>query len=195
MGGIIGGIGNYLGAKESAQGAKESAAIQAAAMDRAGERALTGYNYLTSGAGAQPMNNYIQSGQAALRNQGTTQNLMMDLLGITNYANQKAAQNPAAPAPVDNGGGGGGAPTNGLTGYMGLGGPNSGQGPTGGAFWTGAHDAASGKPIYSPWAQGGQTINITPPQMPVEGQPYAGPYPGVPMAPPPNNALVLWGNA
>lgn len=87
MGGIIGGIGSAIGASQQASAAKESAAIQAAAMDRAGERALTGYNYLTSGAGAQPMNSYIQSGQAALNNQGTTQNLMMDLLGITDYGN------------------------------------------------------------------------------------------------------------
>ena len=85
MGSIIGGIGSAIGGMASANAAKDAAKIQAAAADRAGERALTGYRYLTEGAGAAPMNNYIQTGQRALNNQSTTQNLMMDLLGVTGY--------------------------------------------------------------------------------------------------------------
>ena len=92
MGSIIGGIGSAIGASQQASAAKKAAEIQAAAMDRAGERALTGYKYLTEGAGAAPMNNYIQTGQRALNNQSTTQNLMMDLLGVTGYHNGQTTQ-------------------------------------------------------------------------------------------------------
>ena len=101
IGAGIGAVGSIIGGQQSAKAAKQSAMIQAAAADRAGERALTGYKYLTEGKGAAPMQGYIDAGQRALGNQGTTQNLMMDLLGITGYGN---AQNPAsgggAPAPA-----------------------------------------------------------------------------------------------
>lgn len=82
MGGLISGIGGAIGASQQASAAKEAAAIQAAAADRAGERALTGYNYLTSGAGAKPATNYINAGQTALGQQGNVQNNMMALLGL-----------------------------------------------------------------------------------------------------------------
>lgn len=130
LGSVVGAAGSIIGGKQSANASKKAAQIQAAAQDRAGERALTGYKYLTEGAGAAPMKGYIDAGQTALKNQGTTQNLMMDLLGITNYGNQR---NPAAEAPAA--APAGAAPTNGLQGYMGLAGPGSGQGATGGAFY------------------------------------------------------------
>lgn len=127
VGSVIGAAGSIIGGQQAASASKKAAMIQAAAADRAGERALTGYKYLTEGAGAKPMQGYIDAGQRALGNQGMTQNLMMDLLGITNYGNQRNPQQPAAAPSAA-------APVNGLTGYMGLGGPNSGQGPTGGAL-------------------------------------------------------------
>lgn len=108
VGSVIGAAGSIIGGQQAASASKKAAMIQAAAADRAGERALTGYKYLTEGAGAKPMQGYIDAGQRALGNQGTTQNLMMDLLGITNYGNQTR---PAAPAPAANGGGGAPAPT------------------------------------------------------------------------------------
>ena len=100
LGPVVGAAGSIIGGMQSADASKKAALIQAAAQDRAGERALTGYKYLTEGAGAQPMNNYINAGQTALTNQGSTQNLMMDLLGISNYANQGGGgpTQPAAPA-------------------------------------------------------------------------------------------------
>lgn len=162
IGSVIGAGASLIGGQQSAKAAKQSAMIQAAAQDRAGERALTGYKYLTEGEGAAPMRGYIDAGQRALGNQGTTQNLMMDLLGITGYGNA------TRPAPAA-GGGGGEAPAaggggNALTGYMGLGGPNSGQGATGGAFV----QADPNAPPYPVWHQ--QTSGM-----------YA---PGVPMAAP-----------
>ena len=132
IGAGIGAVGSIIGGKQSAKAAKQSAMIQAAAADRAGERALTGYRYLTEGAGAAPMQNYINTGQRALTNQGTTQNLMMDLLGITGYANAGGGgpTQPAAPAPTPQA-----ANSNALPGFMeiapsvayGPGGVNNGQ--------------------------------------------------------------------
>ena len=134
------------------------------------------------------MQGYVKAGQTALRNQGTTQNLMMDLLGITKYGNSLVP--PSAPAQNTGTSTAPGAPYNT---FVDSNIPAIFHPEFASKYATGAHDAASGKPIYSPWAQGGQTINTTPPQMPVAGQPYAGPYPG-PMQLPPN-ALALWGNA
>ena len=103
IGAGIGAVGSIIGGQQSAKAAKQSAQIQAAAQDRAGERALTGYKYLTEGAGAAPMNNYIQSGQRALNSQGGVQNMMMDLLGVSGYMNtgqggQGGGQSAPAPA-------------------------------------------------------------------------------------------------
>ena len=116
IGAGIGAVGSIIGGQQSAKAAKQSAMIQAAAADRAGERALTGYKYLTEGAGAAPMKQYINAGTTALGHQGNTQSLMMDLLGITGYENSRnGAQTPAtgggaAPAA------GGGAPAAGGSG-------------------------------------------------------------------------------
>lgn len=82
MGGIMGGIGSMVGASMQADAARDAANINAAAADRAGERALTGYKYLTSGAGAAPMQNYINAGQNALGKQTGVQDAMMELLGL-----------------------------------------------------------------------------------------------------------------
>lgn len=106
IGAGIGAVGSIIGGQQSAKAAKQSAMIQAAAADRAGERALTGYKYLTEGAGAAPMRSYIDAGQRALGNQGGVQNMMMDLLGVSGYMNSGGG-GPAAPAA---GGGGGGQP-------------------------------------------------------------------------------------
>ena len=100
IGAGIGAAGSIIGGKQSAKAAKQAAQIQAAAADRAGERALTGYRYLTEGAGAAPMRGYIDAGQRALGNQGQTQNLMMDLLGITGYANNGGGGPNPAPTPA-----------------------------------------------------------------------------------------------
>lgn len=107
IGAGIGAVGSIIGGQQSAKAAKQSAQIQAAAADRAGERALTGYRYLTDGEGSGPMKQYIGAGTTALGHQGETQNLMMDLLGITNYENRPGGkpQNALAPAPQQNAGG------------------------------------------------------------------------------------------
>ena len=106
IGAGIGAAGSIIGGQQSAKAAKQSAMIQAAAADRAGERALTGYKYLTEGEGAAPMKQYINAGTTALGHQGNTQSLMMDLLGITGYENSRngasggGAPAPAGPAPA-----------------------------------------------------------------------------------------------
>ena len=111
IGAGIGAVGSIIGGQQSAKAAKQSAMIQAAAADRAGERALTGYKYLTEGAGAAPMKQYINAGTTALGHQGNTQNLMMDLLGITGYENARNGGGGGTPAPsnalADAAGGGG----------------------------------------------------------------------------------------
>ncbi len=116
IGAGIGAVGSIIGGQQSAKAAKQSAMIQAAAADRAGERALTGYKYLTEGEGAAPMKQYINAGTTALGHQGNTQNLMMDLLGITGYENSRNG----AQTPATGGGGtpaaGGGAPAAGGSG-------------------------------------------------------------------------------
>jgi hypothetical protein len=117
---LIGAGASLIGGAQSASAAKKSAMIQAQAQDRAGERALTGYKYLTEGAGAAPMQGYINSGQRALGQQGTTQNLMMDLLGITGYGNSQGG-----------GGGGGGAPAPAPAAPAGGGQPNAFAAPGG----------------------------------------------------------------
>lgn len=71
IGGLIGGVGQLFGASK-----------QAKAAERAGELSMTGYNYLTSGAGAAPTRAYVNAGQSALQGQGTTQNALAQLLGI-----------------------------------------------------------------------------------------------------------------
>ena len=43
VGSVIGAAGSIIGGQQSAKAAKQAAQIQAAAQDRAGERALTGY--------------------------------------------------------------------------------------------------------------------------------------------------------
>lgn len=97
MGGIIGGVMGMMGAQAQADAAKESAAIQAAAMDRAGERALTGYKYLTEGAGAPYSQAYMNTGVNALASQSGVQNSMLGLLGLGQYANV-GSQTPTGPA-------------------------------------------------------------------------------------------------
>lgn len=163
IGSVIGAGASLIGGQQSAKAAKQSAMIQAAAQDRAGERALTGYKYLTEGEGAAPMKGYIDQGQRALGNQGTTQNLMMDLLGITGYGNaQQPPQGQPAPQPAGQPAPQGGQQPNALYGYMGLSAPNSGAVPLPGmtpniqygatnAFYTPHPNAASGMGVqYGP---------------------------------------------
>ena len=97
-GSAIGAIGGLIGGQQQASAAKQAAQIQAAAADRAGERALTGFRYMTEGPGAEPMNAYITQGQRALGQQGTTQNLLADLLGVTGYGAASQPQQAAATA-------------------------------------------------------------------------------------------------
>lgn len=70
LGGILGGIGGMIGSGQ-----------QASADQQAAGAALTGYNYLTSGAGGAPENTYIGAGTNALSNQQGTQNTEAQLLG------------------------------------------------------------------------------------------------------------------
>lgn len=77
IGGIIGGVGQYAAAQAQADAAKQAAQL-----------ALTGYNYLTKGAGAVPNQGYIDTGSNA-------NNMMAGLLGVpgTTAEQQTAAQN------------------------------------------------------------------------------------------------------
>lgn len=54
IGGILGGIGSLIGGS-----------TEKAADDKAAEQALTGYNYLTSGAGSSATSSYINNGANA----------------------------------------------------------------------------------------------------------------------------------
>ncbi len=71
IGGIIGGVGQAAAASAQADAAKHAADLS-----------MTGYNYLTKGAGAAPETAYINAGQTALKGQGTTQNAIAQLLGV-----------------------------------------------------------------------------------------------------------------
>lgn len=110
IGGIIGGVGQAAAASAQADAAKHAADLS-----------MTGYNYLTKGAGAAPTQAYIDAGKTALQGQGTTQNAIAQLLGVapraplyggTSPAPQAAAQaaapvhvnNPASPSPQAGGG-------------------------------------------------------------------------------------------
>lgn len=70
IGGLVSGGAQYAA---SQQQAKSAAAATKAAM--------TGYNYLTSGAGAAPEQSYIDAGTTALQGVGNTQNSEAQLLG------------------------------------------------------------------------------------------------------------------
>lgn len=179
IGAGIGAVGSIIGGQQSAKAAKQSAMIQAAAADRAGERALTGYKYLTEGEGAAPMKQYINAGTTALGHQGNTQSLMMDLLGITGYENSRNG----AQTPATGGGGtpaaGGGAPAAGGSGnafshYMQPPGYDTPQGATpAGTF--GLDNAGMpvdrNPPPFPTWYQQ-QSGQFAPGQaMPAQGQP------------------------
>lgn len=70
IGGVIGGVGSLFGSHDQEK------------ADKAGAKAaLTGYNYLTSGAGAAPENSYINTGASA--NDAEAQ-----LLGLTPITSQ-----------------------------------------------------------------------------------------------------------
>lgn len=70
LGGLLGGIGGMVGG-----------GMQSGADQQAAQQALTGYNYLTSGAGAAPENTYINAGTNALSGLQGTQNSEAQLLG------------------------------------------------------------------------------------------------------------------
>lgn len=72
IGGVLGGIGSIAGA-----------VIQSNAAADARKDALTGYNYLASGAGSGPSNAIISSGQQALTRSNNLQDVQSQLLGIT----------------------------------------------------------------------------------------------------------------
>lgn len=88
----MGGIGGAIGGMMQADAARDAAEIQAQAADRAGQRAMTGYNYLTKGAGAAPMQSYINTGVNALGTQGRVQGTMLELLGLGGDPNAQPAQ-------------------------------------------------------------------------------------------------------
>lgn len=81
IGGVIGGVGSMMAGQAQAQASVQAANIQAQAAEQASQNALTGYRYLTSGPGQQPMNNIVQAGQTAMGNQGGIQDSLMQLTG------------------------------------------------------------------------------------------------------------------
>lgn len=93
----MGGIGGLIGGMMQADAATEAADIQAKAMDRAGERALTGYKYLTSGEGAPYAQSYMNTGVNALASQSGVQNQMLGLLGLNQLGNVGAQTPTTAP--------------------------------------------------------------------------------------------------
>ena len=68
---VIGGVGSLIG------GSKQSSADKQAA-----QQSMTGYNYLTTGAGASAVNQYINSGTAASTAQAGTRGAEAALLGV-----------------------------------------------------------------------------------------------------------------
>ena len=85
MGSIIGGAiqagATVDAAGIEAQAAQQAAQIQQQSAAAAVQAAQTGYNYLTTGAGSGAESNYVNAGQTALSNEGTTQNMIAQLLG------------------------------------------------------------------------------------------------------------------
>lgn len=71
IGGILGGVGSIAGAL-----------IQSNAAAQARKDALTGYNYLTTGAGAAPSKAFIDAGTSALGTVGAAQGAQKQLLGL-----------------------------------------------------------------------------------------------------------------
>lgn len=71
VGGILGGVGSIVGA-----------GIQANAQQQAAAQALTGYNYITTGAGSQPANNIIAAGQEGTAGSLTAEDAQSQLLGL-----------------------------------------------------------------------------------------------------------------
>jgi hypothetical protein len=118
IGGIIGGVGQAAAASEQADAAKAAT-----------EAAQQGFKYLTTGAGAKPMTNYINAGQTALTGQGTTQNAMAQLLGMAPRA--PLWSTPGTPATPGTPGTPGGAPGAGAPGSLPQG---AGSGGGGGGF-------------------------------------------------------------
>lgn len=104
LGGIIGGVGSIIGASKQAKAAERSAQAQLEAAKYAADMSLTGYNYLTQGAGAAPMQNIIDAGQQSLAGQGSALSQMGALLGVP----PGVAPTPEAPQVAA---GPGGAPT------------------------------------------------------------------------------------
>ncbi len=92
MGSIIGGVVSGIGANQAAK-------QQAKAADKATQAAMTGYNYLTSGAGSQPEKAYINAGQTALAGQGTTQNTIAQLLGTAHVPTADQTSAPVQQGP------------------------------------------------------------------------------------------------
>ena len=84
MGGLISGIGSAVGGKKASKAAGEQADAMRYAADQAANTAKLGYNYLTSGAGAPAINQYVN-------NAGAAGNELMGLLGLG--GNQQAANN------------------------------------------------------------------------------------------------------
>lgn len=85
IGGVAQGVGSYLGAQAEAQAAEKATAA-----------AQTGYNYLTSGAGAGAASNYINTGSNALNTQAGVQGDIAGLLGVGGQAaNGEAFKNYA----------------------------------------------------------------------------------------------------
>lgn len=72
IGGVLGGVGSIAGA-----------IIQANSAAEARKDALTGYNYLTTGAGAAPSNAIISAGQSALTRSNSLQDTQSQLLGLS----------------------------------------------------------------------------------------------------------------
>lgn len=70
IGGLIGGVGSMVGASAQASAAREAA-----------QTARLGYDYLTTGAGADESQAYLNAGVEGLNSSSNVQNMMAQLLG------------------------------------------------------------------------------------------------------------------
>lgn len=91
-------MGSLIGGIVQAGATMDAAQTEANAAEYAANVAQTGYNYLTTGAGAGPMTNYINAGQTALVNQQGVQSAisgLLDVNGTTPNTINWATANPA----------------------------------------------------------------------------------------------------
>lgn len=92
IGGILGGVGSIAGAM-----------IQADAAEKARKQALTGYNYLTEGAGKTTSNAFVDYGRRGVQDADIARNAQMQLLGLAPIPGEDGSQiyPPGTASPGD----------------------------------------------------------------------------------------------